>query len=139
MQIKRIVTYSKKVWQDVNALMVQWSNKGHIDQDYLKKVIRENYLIGLYDGNTIVGMVTVINLYKVSGLKGSIEHLILDERYRGAGWGKKLIQEAMKIAKKAGMKDISLTCEPHRKAANALYKKIGFTAQDSIFYRKNLK
>lgn len=138
MKIRRIVSYNKKAWEDINVLMAQWSKNGHIEQSYLKKVIKENYLLGLYDGKTVVGMVTLVPVYKVSGSKGSIEHLILDEKYRGAGWGKKLILEALKMAKKVKMKDVSLTCEPFRKTATALYKKIGFKEQESVFYRKKI-
>lgn len=106
---------------------------------YFKKLIKKNHLIGLYDGDKIIGTVTLIEIYKLSGIKGSIEHLILDEKYRGRGLGKKLMIFAINLAKRLKIKTLFLTCEPGRIVANSLYQKLGFKIKKTNFYYLDLK
>jgi len=136
--VKRVTRFSKNTLRDVNHLLSQWYGKSYAMRPaYLKLLVKSSYLLAICDGNRIIGMVTLIGMRKVSGYKGSIEHLIVDEAYRGKGLGKKLMASAMALAKKLHMAGLALTCEPHRVAANVLYKKLGFATQDSkVYYRK---
>lgn len=138
--IKKINYLNEKIIFDLNNLLRQWlSKRKPISGSYLKDLIKKSCLVGLFDGKRLIGMVTLVEMNKISGRKGSIEHLIISEEYRGRGLGGKLMQFAIKVARKMKMKDVSLTCEPKRKAANALYKKLGFKIQKSKFYRLKLK
>lgn len=138
--IKKINGLNEKVLFDLNNLLKQWSSKRKpISRLYFKELIKKSCLIGLFENNHLIGMVTLIKMNKISGKKGSIEHLIVNEKYRGQGLGEKLMRFALITAKKMKMKNISLTCEPERKAANALYKKLEFKIQKSKFYQLKLK
>ena len=133
---KKINRADKKVLFELNNLLKQWSPKRKpINAGRFRELIKKSCLIGLFDGKRLIGTVTLIEMNKVSGRKGSIEHLIIDEKYRGRGLGEKLMRFALIVARKMKIKDISLTCEPERVAANALYKKLGFKIQKSKFYR----
>ncbi len=139
--IKRVTRLSDKVLEDINLLLSQWYKKSYsIDPEYLTLVIKNNYLIALYDYDhgSIVGIVTLIKIPKLSGVKGSIEHLILDEKYRGQGLGEKLMVYAIDFAKSLGINTLFLTCESEREVANALYQKLGFNIKKTNFYYLNL-
>ena len=137
--VKRITKINKNILGDINGLLSQWYGKEYrIDPRWLAQVIKNSYLLGVYDGKNLVGIVTLIEMHKISGYKGSVEHLMVDEKYRGQKLGEKLMVYAINLAKKLKMKDLYLTCEPRSIAANALYKKLGFEKKESRVYYKNL-
>ncbi len=139
MEIKQITSFNQEFLDCVNVLLSQWYKKSYsIDPDYLALVIKNSYLIALYDQDCIVGIVTLVKMTKLSGVKGSVEHLILDEKYRGKGLGEKLMISAIDFAKNLKIDTLFLTCEPEREVANALYQKLGFITKKTNFYYLNL-
>lgn len=132
--IKPVTKYSAGTLAGLNALLLQWDTKRQLKPGYFTKLLKHSYLLCLYDGKKMIGAVTLVPLHKISGVKGSIEHLIVDQEYRGRGLGKKLMKEAVSYAKKLGMEGLQLTCNPKRNVANALYRKLGFKLQKTNFY-----
>mgnify|MGYP001567659044 FL=1 len=90
-RVKKITRFDKPALLGLNELLKQWSKKTQITPTYFKKLAAQSHVLALYDGKNMIGTVTLIPLYKLSGVKGSIEHLIIDEKYRGRGLGKKLM------------------------------------------------
>lgn len=138
-KIKVLTKSGKNVLSDLNKLLAQWKKGYQITPGYFKRVIKESHLIAVCQKDRVVGMVTLIKIHKISGVKGTIEHLILDEKCRGRGLGRELMNYAISLAKKLEIRTLFLTCEPKRKAANALYKKLGFKIKKTNFCFKNLK
>lgn len=60
------------------------------------------------------------------GETGRIEDLIVSKNARGKGYGEKIMRELIAAGQKSGIKKISLTSNPMRKAARKLYRKLGF-------------
>lgn len=86
----------------------------------------------------IIGALTLI-IYKVpTGTRSIIEDVIVDESARGKKVGEQLMFKAIEIAKTKGAKNISLTSNPHRLAANRLYIKLGFTKRETNSYQMKL-
>ena len=140
MIFKELKNFNAKDLLDINKLLKQWSDKGYqMKPSYFKKLIKKSHILCLYDKGTIVGTVTLVKVHKLSGLKGSVEHLILDQRYRGRGLGEKLMRFAVQYAKKLKIETLFLTCEPERKIANKLYRKLGFKIKNTNFYQLPLK
>ena len=80
----------------MNGLLGQWSDSGYqMAPAYFKQLIKKSHVLALYDDNTIIGTVTIIEIYKLSGLKGSVEHLMVDEKYRGRKLGQRLMTFAI--------------------------------------------
>jgi len=52
--------------------------------------------------------------------------MIIDKPYQGKGYGEAALLGIMKIAKKKGIKKLTLDVFPNHKAAVSLYKKVGF-------------
>ncbi len=137
--IKKITEVNEKTISDVNRLLSEWSKNGYqISKEYFEMLVTNSHVLALYDENDIIGTVTLVSMHKLSGHKGSIEHLIVSEKYRGKGLGEKLMRHAVEYAKNLGMQKLCLTCEPGRVAANELYKKLGFKTKDTHFYQLTL-
>ncbi|MFD0212038.1 GNAT family N-acetyltransferase [Streptomyces hirsutus] len=83
----------------------------------------------------IVGTLTLVLLPLPSGLRGRIEDVVVDSSARGQGVAGLLIQEALRIADKAGARTVDLTSRRDRGAANRLYERLGFEARQSTVYR----
>ncbi|MFN3491174.1 MAG: GNAT family N-acetyltransferase, partial [Anaerolineales bacterium] len=73
-----------------------------------------------------------------TGIRSIIEDVIVDESARGKGVGEKLMRKAIKMAQERGAKNISLTSNPQRVAANHLYIKLGFQKRETNAYQMNL-
>jgi ribosomal protein S18 acetylase RimI-like enzyme len=82
----------------------------------------------------VVGAGTLGVFRTTSGVHAHIEDVIVDENLRGQGIGDALVQGLLEAAHEMGLKGVSLTCNPHRIAANRLYQKIGFKKWETNVY-----
>jgi ribosomal protein S18 acetylase RimI-like enzyme len=77
-----------------------------------------------------------LTLYRIpTGLQARIDDVVVDGAARGRGIGEALSREAIRIAREAGARNVSLTSRPAREAANRLYQRIGFQRLDTNVYR----
>lgn len=84
---------------------------------------------------TIVGTLTLVMSPLPSGLRARIEDVVVDAAARGHGVAGLLIEEALRIAREAGVRSVDLTSRPDREAANRLYGRLGFEVRESTVYR----
>ena len=87
--------------------------------------------------DSIVGILC-LTIYRVpTGLRSIIEDVIVDENARRQGIGEALVRYALDLAREAGADGVSLTSNPQRKAANQLYRSMGFELRKTnpYFYR----
>lgn len=93
-------------------------------------------LVARLDNGTrpIVGALTLICFRVPTGLRATIEDVIVDESARGQGLGEKLMREALRLAKEYGTEGVMLTSNPRRVAANKLYQKMGFKRWETNLY-----
>jgi len=136
-QIRRIKNYNKNTLKDLNALLLQLSSRGYqATPKQLKSTLKNKnaYLICLYDGKKIMGTVTLIVIHQITGYKGYIEDVVVDEEYRRRGFGKKLILHIISLAKKMSIESLELKSENYRVVANILYKKLGFIIKEANVY-----
>jgi len=63
-----------------------------------------------------------------------VEDMIVDNAYRGKGYGEKVLLELIEWARKEHIDTIKLTTNPSRVAANDLYKKVGFILHPTNHY-----
>lgn len=70
--------------------------------------------------------------------KAYLSWVITLPEYRGRGYSKELMFEAISYAKKEGCDKVFLECsfKESRKYAHAMYKKIGFDGDSCRFYKK---
>lgn len=86
----------------------------------------------------IIGMACLVPILIPTGWSGRVEDVIVDEKYRGHGIAKKLIEDLVKSAKSMGLKHLDLTSRPDREAANRLYQRLGFEKRGTNVYRLEL-
>ena len=139
--IKRATRFSQAALKDLNKLLLQLSSVGYqMKPKNLKMTVKDknNYLIAIYDGKTIIGTATLITMCDIRGYKGYVSCLVVDEKYRTHKLGKKLMLYIINLAKKLKMGSLELKSEKYRIVANILYKKLGFVLQDANLYKMNL-
>lgn len=87
----------------------------------------------------IVGMGS-LGVYRVpTGIRAVIEDVVVDETVRGQGVGAAIVGGLIHLARESGASAITLTSNPRRKAANALYLRLGFTRRDTNSYVYRLR
>ncbi|MBQ8271148.1 MAG: GNAT family N-acetyltransferase [Bacteroidaceae bacterium] len=85
------------------------------------------------DGQT-AGMLTLCSYLAPTGRKLWIEDVVVDDAFRGRGYGRRLVEYAIDCAKEKGG-TLMLTSKPSRVAANALYCSAGFQPKITNVYR----
>jgi phosphinothricin acetyltransferase len=122
--------------QQVTELYKQLNDK--IVQLPLKKILEDkNSLVVVVckEENRIVG-ISMMAMYKViSGHKGMIEDVVVDQAHRGKGICRKLMEKLLEEGKNRRLDEILLFSGHHRTPAITLYKSLGFQLKDSGLYR----
>lgn len=141
MEIIRISEYEEKVLEAVNHLLPQLSSSASpMDMESLSELLSSHSTILFLaeEEGEYYGMLS-LGFYKIpTGIKVWIEDVVVDKNARGKGLGKQLTLHGIKIAKELGAKSVELTSRPTRKAANKLYKKLGFELRETNVYRLKL-
>lgn len=140
-KIERVTSSNKEVLNALNVLIPQMGSDSKLiykkDLDRILDDKNINLLI-LKKGLSIVASATLAVVPTPSNVLGFVEDVVVDEDYRGNGYGKLLMQEVIDIAKKANVKQIKLQSNSKRVSANVLYKKLGFIAFDTNSYNYNI-
>ncbi len=87
----------------------------------------------------VVGFASLITYYLPTlGKMGEIEEVIVDEKCRGKGYGREIMESLIKLAKEKKLKKLQLTSNPNREVARALYIKLGFEMRDTNVFVLNI-
>ncbi len=91
-------------------------------------------LLGAFDGEQIVGLLTLVWYDAPSGRKAWIEDVVVDAACRGAGAGRALVAAAQREAQGAGVDRVMLTSSPAREAARTLYRSMNFIEAETTAF-----
>lgn len=134
--ILQIDNLNKDIQVQITKLYKQLNSD--IEQLSLKQMLKDEeglIFVTCTDGGNIVG-IALMAMYKViSGHKGIIEDVIVDEMQRGKGIGRKLLEKLLLEGKNRNLDEILLFSGYHRHAAVNLYKSLGFKLKESGLYR----
>lgn len=86
------------------------------------------------EADRLLGIATMTYYRVISGYKGWIEDVVVDENQRGRGIGTKLIHKLLDEGQSLGLTEILLFTEDHRHAAIQLYSRLGFVRKDTRVY-----
>jgi ribosomal protein S18 acetylase RimI-like enzyme len=108
-----------------------------LDAAALRRLVayEANTILIARSADAIVGTLTLVVFPLPTGLRAWIEDVVVDESARGQGVGAALTEEALRIARAAGVRTVDLTSRPERAAANRLYQRLGFAQRNSQVYR----
>jgi len=135
LQLKKV---NEKTLKEMRELLAQLSPTLSLSHERLAQTI-ENSQSAVFvakDKGKIVGTATMLFCHSLSGgLHGFVEDVVVDEKVRGKGIGKALMEKLIALAKKRGVHHINLTSRPEREAANHLYQALGFKKRKTNMYR----
>jgi ribosomal protein S18 acetylase RimI-like enzyme len=142
MQIEIVTEASEELYDAFQRLVPQLThNNPPPSPDDLAALVRDaaSTLMVARDGSgKIVGALT-LSVYRVpTGIRSIIEDVIVDGSARGQGIGEALMKYAIDLARQKGAKNISLTSNPLRLAANRLYLRVGFKKRETNAYQMKL-
>lgn len=112
-----------------------------IDQQDIDEVLSQgNWFICAccWDNEGLVGMASLATYKVISGHKGMVEDVVVSEKLRGKGIGRKLMEMLISEGQKYNLSEILLFSGHHRKPAIALYKSLGFNLKNSGMYSLKL-
>jgi ribosomal protein S18 acetylase RimI-like enzyme len=139
MVIKKVTIFTERVYEAVLRLLPQLAQVDELPgKHYLKEIIAaENvhFFTAESANKEIIGMLTIATYKTPTGVKASIEDVVVDESQRGKGFGEELMLFAIDYSKTLGAKSVGLTSRPSRIAANRLYQKIGFIQYETNVYK----
>ena len=142
-QIERLTSFSEELVEKFNRLLSQLNKEVAIlTKEDIEKILssRDNFLLVARSADTkeIVGMTTLV-IYRIPVvIKGWIEDVVVDEKYRHKGIATLLIRHAISSAKAEGLSSLNLTSRPIREKANQLYEHLGFEKRDTNVYQIKL-
>lgn len=98
-----------------------------------------SYLFFIRDENSVAGMLTVGIYRSPTGSKAWIEDVVIDDKFRGSGLGKIIVQYAIEFIESKNIDSLMLTSNPTRIAANGLYRSLSFVRKETNVYRMQFK
>ena len=112
-----------------DELHLDLSSYPHSDLDAIGEAYGGNREVFycLEDHGDVVGTVAVKNDDENVAL---LRRLFIDEKYRGRGLGRKLVEKALEFCRQQKYKKVCFRCAENMKAAMALCKSFGFTEDD---------
>ncbi|MBF8249933.1 MAG: streptothricin acetyltransferase [Candidatus Levybacteria bacterium] len=142
-KIEQLKTFAPDITQALNNLLVQLNpNSKKLTDEEVKEIIEEtsSHLLIAKEpkDNKIVGMLTLITFSAPSAKKGVLEDVVVDDNFQGKGIGKKLITQAINMAREAGVARLEFTSNPERVKANKFYQHLGFNKRDTNVYRMEI-
>ena len=142
MQIETVIEATDELYKAFQRLVPQLTmNNPPPFLNDLTALVRDSsstLLVARNEENIIVGALTLV-VYRVpTGIRSIIEDVIVDSSARGQGVGEALMKRAIEIAHEKGARNISLTSNPMREAANRLYLRMGFKKRETNAYQMKL-
>jgi ribosomal protein S18 acetylase RimI-like enzyme len=135
LSITRVETITPELLAAFERLIPQLTQASIPTREELQKLIDSpSVLILARADGEIVGAAALGVFRTPSGVHAHVEDVIVDESMRGQGIGEQLVNHLLQIAREMGLKGVSLTCNPRRVAANALYRKMGFKKWETNVY-----
>ena len=125
-------------YQKASELTAQLDSTAHVDEFNLYAAQLNGYISRKYDKKKLIGMGWIFPRQTMLRNQAVIEDMIVDNNYRGKGYGQKIVMDLVRWAKNNGVEMIELTSSPKRIAANELYKKVGFVIHPTNHYLMKL-
>ena len=136
--ITQATHYSEPLRQRLEELLNQLTPHPSTLSEQTLRGVLDNSASRLYlleEEGHVVGMLTLGIYVSPTGSKGWIEDVVVDDACRGRGYGRMLVAHAIEEAKRASVKQLMLTSNSLRIAANQLYQAMGFERKETNCYK----
>lgn len=125
--------------KNVRDLISQLDPSATVNEQSLYKAILNGYISKIEKNGKLAGMGWIFPRQTLLRKQAIVEDMIVNEKYRGQGYGEKVLLDLIAWAKKQNVEVVELTTNPERIAANKLYQKVGFKLHPTNHYLLNLK
>ena len=136
--ITQATHYSEPLRQRLEELQNQLTPQPSLLSEQTLRAVLDDSASHLYlleEESRVVGMLTLGIYHSPTGSKAWIEDVVVDDACRGCGYGRALVAHAIEEAKRAGVKQLMLTSNSLRIAANQLYQAMGFEKKETNCYK----
>lgn len=136
--ITQATHYSESLRQRLEELLNQLTPQPSLLSEQTLRAVLDDSASHLYlleEESRVVGMLTLGIYHSPTGSKAWIEDVVVDGACRGRGYGRALVAHAIEEAKRAGVKQLMLTSNSLRIAANQLYQAMGFEKKETNCYK----
>ena len=137
---EELLSYTTEDLADIDLLMHELSATSYCDEELLNNALNDAnvHVYVIRDEGHIVATGTLCIKHTLEFTIGDIESVVVSSKYRGRGYGKKLMAAMIEVAKKMNVHHIQLTSNPKRVAANRLYQDMGFERYETNCYKRVL-
>lgn len=100
-----------------------------------------HHTVGAFSGDVLLGYLHCYGAPSIDkGFALRVQALVVDERARGSGAGRRLMTEAERIARRLGCTIVTLSSNERRSGAHAFYERIGYQRSSrSYFFTKPIQ
>ena len=140
-EILRLTSPNTSITDGINHLLKQLASSPiSFSSEDLQRIIEDknSTIFILRQQTQVVGMLTLCTYLSPIGRKVWIEDVVVDSTMRGKGYGKLLVDHAIKHARTLSPCTLMLTSRPSRIAANELYRASGFEQKITNVYKMSL-
>ena len=138
MTIIELTTLTESRLQDLLGLMQELDPEIPVSAEILRQAVENPYthvFAAEAEGGEIIGTASLCVFSSPTGKKAHVEDVVVSQAHRGEHIGRLLMEHLIGYARKElGRVDIHLTSRPHRVAANALYRSLGFQFKETNVY-----
>ena len=140
-KVERLGALSAKDASRLGELALQLSPDARFDASALARSIQrgETAVFVLRCRSRIVASATAVCFTTPTGSHCRIEDVVVDERRRGTGLGRRIMQGVLDALRSMNVKHVELTSRPSRVAATTLYRSLGFTPRKTGVYELHLQ
>lgn len=142
-EIVLLESLSERQVEEVRGLMHELNAGIEVSGEMVRATVEApgtRFFAAMEDGDRIVGCASLCVFMSPTGLKGSVEDVVVGEAYRGRHLGRRLLEAVIGYARvELRNIDLHLTSRPQRVAANQLYQSLGFERRETNCYRLVLR
>lgn len=138
--VEELLSYSQSDVEDIDALMHVLSETSFCNEDILNRALNDanTHIYVIREGGHIIGTATLCILHTLEFTLAHVESVVVLPSCRGRRFGQELMEKVVFEAKRLSVKFLQLTSNPQREAANKLYRMMGFTHNETNFYKLTL-
>ena len=124
----------------LRALSLQLSEESAFDLESLRRSLQHGTtsIFVMRHKAQIIASLSSAFFTTPTGNHCRIEDVVVDEKHRGKGLGRKLMTKTIEALRTMNVKHVELTSRPSRTAANELYKTLGFKRRKTNVYEFEL-
>lgn len=137
--VEHITSFDQQLVAPIQHLLCQLTSRSiAFGGEQLRTLVESDnsHLFILCEQGQIIGMLTIGSYLSPTGRKAWVEDVVVDKAYRGRGYGRTLINHAIRFCEeRLAPCTLMLTSNPSRVVANALYASSGFEQKITNVYK----